>query len=111
MTDDKLEFEKRLVDALEPEAWFGTVLQFGAWWAARDGVEADVETVSPAERVLRLRVSGKIEGLVLSVPAAWRLERTEPAGLRVEHHDRSCTLGHLQGDLALFFAARSGSGP
>ena len=33
---EKLEFEKKLVAALKPRAWFGSISMFGDWWSARD---------------------------------------------------------------------------
>ena len=43
ITDHKLRFEKALVEALRQRAWFGTLREFGEFWAARDKASVDVE--------------------------------------------------------------------
>ncbi|HKN88355.1 MAG TPA: polysaccharide deacetylase family protein, partial [Nitrospiraceae bacterium] len=40
--DHKLEFEKRFVESVKSFAWFGSVSQFGQWWAARNDMAVDV---------------------------------------------------------------------
>jgi peptidoglycan/xylan/chitin deacetylase (PgdA/CDA1 family) len=38
----KLEFERRLIEAWQGRAWLGDLHTFGAWWSSRDQLETDV---------------------------------------------------------------------
>jgi hypothetical protein len=59
--DHKLEFEKRFVEALRQRAWFGTLREFGEFWAARDQVSVDVEHQGASVR-LTLNAPSRVQG-------------------------------------------------
>ncbi|HKY02877.1 MAG TPA: polysaccharide deacetylase family protein [Burkholderiales bacterium] len=69
--DQKLEFERRLIEALRDKAWFGSMATFGEWWATRDGVQIDAERDATGLRI-RIHAPAPIEGLVLQPPAGLR---------------------------------------
>lgn len=75
----KLEFQRGLVDALAGEAWFGSLEQFGRWWAARDAVQVDWIGEGAAAR-LRIRAPEPIEGLVIDLPAGGRMVLERASG-------------------------------
>ena len=67
VTAEKLRFLKEFSERMRNRAWWGTLKEFGRWWSARDGVEADV-AVTEGRRVLRLSSPVSIEGLGLTLP-------------------------------------------
>ncbi len=71
--DHKLEFEKRFVEAVKPFAWFGSLSQFGQWWAARNEVAVDVSKAGE-ERILTIQVPSPMVGLTIEVPGDWTLD-------------------------------------
>ena len=62
--DHKLAFEQGFVEAVRPYAWFGSVGQFGRWWAARNRVQLDCAE-EPAGLRLSLTAPEPLEGLTL----------------------------------------------
>ncbi len=81
VVEPKLDFERTLVDSLRSHAWFGTVGEFGRFWAARAGTAVDV-AADGMQRVVTLSLPAAVEGLVLQVPGSWVLTGAEPAGTR-----------------------------
>jgi len=79
LVDEKLTFQERFVSATRSYAWYGTMGAFGAWWAARDAVQVDVQT-SGTRHEVQVQAPESVAGLTLRVPASWRptepLERT-----------------------------------
>lgn len=71
--DHKLAFEQGFVEAVRPYAWFGSVGQFGRWWAARNRVQLDCAE-EPAGLRLSLTAPEPIEGLTLELPVGWRVD-------------------------------------
>jgi hypothetical protein len=69
ITDHKLVFVERVVDAWKSRAWIGTLAQLGAWWRARDGVRIDV-AVRQGRRYLEVESAEPVAGLVVYVPKA-----------------------------------------
>jgi len=66
--DHKYRFLEQILPRLKPFAWFGTLSQYGSWWAARDQVEVDLSR--PDGRLeLRLTATDPLEGLALELPA------------------------------------------
>jgi hypothetical protein len=79
-THGKLEFVRRFHAALAGEAWFGTLLAYGNWWAARDRVQVDVQEASDGVgRTLTVLTPLAIDGLTLEVPAGWQVAPGAPA--------------------------------
>jgi hypothetical protein len=78
-TGQKLEFEKRLLIALQKKAWMSTINEFGKWWALRNeliitanetnGLEVSVTNPSPAA----------IDGVCLLLPRRWQLSNAKDA--------------------------------
>lgn len=62
-----LKVEKAFVKALKEDAWFGTIKDFGLWWAARNEVTMDV-TNEGGHRVVTVNVPKRMEGLALMMP-------------------------------------------
>jgi peptidoglycan/xylan/chitin deacetylase (PgdA/CDA1 family) len=85
VTDHKLRFVEGVADYWRDRAWMGTVGAFGAWWAARDGLEVDVverdggwfltatsQAAAADVTVVLPRADGR--RVVLSLPARGRTE-------------------------------------
>lgn len=70
---EKMAFEQGLVQALKDKAWFGSLGEYGRWWAARDAAETDV-LLQGQLRQVRLRLPQAVEELPLEVPAGWMLQ-------------------------------------
>jgi hypothetical protein len=106
---DKLDFERRLVEAMRDQAWFGSISDFGKWWAARNGAEIDV-TEAGANPTVHVHAPDRIDGLTLSVPAGWRLSASDPGKVSVKTATSTVILGPVVGDVALHFQ-QSSPGP
>ncbi len=94
--DHKLAFEKGFVEGVRPYAWFGSIGEFGRWWAARNQVEVDVARDSAAMRVT-LKVPQTVAGLTLDVPKGWGLARSGSSLKGVEQQGTAVILPQLQG--------------
>ncbi|WP_037022322.1 polysaccharide deacetylase family protein [Pseudomonas saudiphocaensis] len=70
--DHKYRFLEQVLPKLKPFAWFGTLSQYGRWWAARDQVEVDLRQ-QQGKLELRLTATEPLEGLTLELPAGIRL--------------------------------------
>ena len=96
----KLEFEKGFVAAWKDRAWFGALSDLGRWWAARDAVEVDSDA---AAKTVTVTAPKSIDGLPLSVPAAWKLVSVEPATAAAEVIPGGFLLRRLNGTVVLRF--------
>ncbi len=99
--DDKLEFLKQFIPAVKERAWFGTLAEFGKWWAARDAIEVDV-LPQGNERIVRLNVPDEITGLTLHVSPTYRLQSTDPP-MTVTQFGNKFLMGTMQGRIDLTF--------
>lgn len=59
--------EKKFVNALRDKAWFGTLSDYGLWWAARNEITMDVRREGD-RRVVTVNVPKRMEGLALMMP-------------------------------------------
>ena len=100
----KLDFERGFVAALKPEAWFGSLAEFGAWWAARDAVGVEV-AASGGDVVVTLSAPQQIAGLGLSIPHGWTYRASEPVQLKLAVNETGVLIAEVQGTVKLHFAA------
>jgi hypothetical protein len=100
VTGEKLEFERQLVSELSGTAWFGSLDQFGGWWAARDSIRIQV-TDSADLRTIGLNAPLPLDGLSLTVPAGWTL--ITPTGPDVVQTDQVIVIRHARGELLFKF--------
>ena len=73
VTAEKFAYERDLADSLKSYAWFGSVDQFGEWWAARDHVSVDAAPVDDSTTRLTIDPQMPIRSLAIQVPAGWTL--------------------------------------
>ena len=99
--DHKLEFEKRFVDGVKSFAWFGSLSQFGQWWAARNEVSLDVAELGN-RHVLTVHVPTPMTGLTLEVPANWNLDTTTALS-SIAQSGRIVTFQETYGTITLQF--------
>lgn len=104
--DHKLAFEKGFVEGVRPYAWFGSVGEFGRWWAARNRVEVDVARDPTALRVT-LQVPASMAGLTLEVPTGWEVARSGNSLRGMEQQGRVVTFPEVQGTHRVLFTPRS----
>jgi peptidoglycan/xylan/chitin deacetylase (PgdA/CDA1 family) len=102
ITGHKLQFERDFITALKPVAWFGTVNDFATWWTARNEVTVDVE-LSANFAAVTLTAPQPLNGLPLQVPAGWRVESAEPAGLKLTPAATGWVLDLVPPSARLFF--------
>lgn len=104
--DHKMAFEKGFVEGVRPYAWFGSVAQFGQWWAARNQVQLDV---SPGATELRVEISApqSVAGLTIEIPDGWRLDTRAASMPGIAQHDRTVTLPVIQGMQTLLFTPQA----
>ena len=98
----KLEFEKRFVAAVKDAAWFGTVAEFGDWWAARNEVALDTATQDRL-KVVQLDVPKRLRGLSLQGLSGYKLQSVEPPIVRVGQANGQFVLDDAQGRVRLVF--------
>jgi hypothetical protein len=96
----KFEFEKGFIEAVKDYAWFGSVSDFGAWWAARDKVEVDVSS-DPRQAIVTLEIPDRLRGLTLQIPAGFRIAEIQPEQLEVSQNGATVVLGEAQGRVQL----------
>lgn len=101
--EHKLAFTRGLVEKMKPTAWFGSLSSFGQWWAARDQVSVDVDTVN-GRKTLTLKAPQSIAGLTVEVPAGWRLTGSRPASATPVQTGRQLLLLTFSGDVELKFS-------
>lgn len=100
--DHKFDFQKRFVKAMKPYAWFGSLRQFGDWWSARDKISIDVTSNKNIHHVL-LEIPYEVDGLVLNVPAKWRLLKNDLKSVNSTQLGSHVILEKAQGDVKLSF--------
>ena len=98
--EHKFEFEKKFVEAQRQRAWFGSMREFGEFWAARDRVAVDVEQQGAQVRVT-LKAPQQVEGLTLSLPHGCRVASAEPHDLIFTQNAGQVVLEKLSGDATL----------
>jgi peptidoglycan/xylan/chitin deacetylase (PgdA/CDA1 family) len=72
-TAEKFAYERDLADSLKADAWFGSVDQFGAWWAARDHVSIDAAAVDDSTTSVTVDPQTPLQSLAIEVPNGWTL--------------------------------------
>ena len=107
--DHKLEFEKRFIEAVKDFAWFGSLTEFGQWWAARNALTVDVYSDGTKHTVV-VDAPRNMTGLTLEVPKGWLLRHVEPKAVTGEQSGRFVVLGEAVGEIKVYFeTASSGS--
>ncbi len=102
--DHKLRFMKRFIDAWKGKAWFGTMKDYGSWWAARDRVEIDTKRTGGALSV-ELDVPVAMTDLTIIVPPGSRFAAAQPAAITVKQEGEKLVLrGQIEGRISLSLA-------
>ena len=101
VVEPKLGFERGFCTAVKDQAWFGTVDEFGRFWAARNAADVDVAR-NGEQRVVTVTLPAAVDGLTLSTPARWRFIRVEPWGVVAARPGR-VTLGPAVNRVRLVF--------
>lgn len=97
---DKLDFEKRFVEAVRPFSWFGSLSDYGSWWSLRNQIQVDVAGHG-GRHVVTLGIPGPITGLTLQVPPGWRLKSGSAAGVKATQIGNKVVLGEARGSVVL----------
>lgn len=102
----KFEFETRLVlginQALPQAVWYGTLMEFGNWWAARDQVTVAV-TNGRLDSTVTITAPMAISGLTLMVLPEMRYISSDRADVEVTQSGQSVVVDHLVGQVKLLF--------
>jgi len=104
--ETKLAFERRLVEALREDAWFGTLRDFGTFWSARDRVDLETRATGDGVEVV-LYAPEPLEGLTLRLPVGLETVSTDPPGLVKAAEPGMVVLGRITGDATLQLQRRS----
>lgn len=100
VTGQKLEFERGLLEGLRGEPWYGSLADFGRWWAARDAVALDWIGEGESAR-LRVRAPDALDGLAIDAPPGLRLAGVAPEGARATQAGRRIFVERAQGDILI----------
>lgn len=100
MLGHKLEFHKAFIAAVRDWAWFGSISDFGHWWAARNAVELDTHCLQ-AVCTISLHAPQPIQGLALRFPRECAYRENPRSDVAVRPIDEGIVLGRIQGDLTL----------
>ncbi len=98
--EPKLDFQRKLIEKWKDRGWFGTVSDFGDWWAARNQVEIDVSE----DHTITLNAPVTIRDLPLRVPDGWKLSQTVPPSLRATQAGNTVLIPELTGKARFNFA-------
>jgi sRNA-binding carbon storage regulator CsrA len=74
--DDKLAFEQQFVAAVRPFSWFGSIKDYGYFWAARDEVQVAVSAITGTSAAITVTAPKSVSGLTLELPEAWHLAKS-----------------------------------
>ncbi len=96
----KLEFHKAFIEAMRDRAWFGTIADYGDWWAARDNVEVDGDCKEDG-CAIRLYAPRPIAGLSVNLPRGCRYDPGSEPGPEVRPNGDGVVLGGFQGLIRL----------
>lgn len=96
----KLEFERQFYEAVKDWAWFGSMREFGDWWAARNALHVEVDADGDGITV-SINAPRRISGVTLEVPAGWVIL---PQG-GVKQEGRAIIVDAVEGARQLHFAA------
>lgn len=100
VVEPKLGFERQFVAGVRDFSWFGTLNDFGSWWAARNAVEISSERRG-GRLVVRLTAPSPIEGLALAPPAGMHPVAGQP--LVRGASEQWVVLGRLEGAATVEF--------
>jgi peptidoglycan/xylan/chitin deacetylase (PgdA/CDA1 family) len=92
----KLEFEKQMIAYWKERGWFGTIRQYGEWWAKRNDLDIDVN-----DGVISLTSKEKIKGLTLQLPNGKNYNRIVPGKVKFTVKNNLMTLGEFQGEIKI----------
>ncbi|MDH4088026.1 MAG: hypothetical protein OEV71_15510 [Nitrospira sp.] len=98
----KMTFEREFVAAVRDAAWFGSIGQYGTWWAARNRVEVDVQTRG-IQKVLSVMASEQLVDLTVQIPKTWRLAMQQTPAPIEATGEKFVVLGAVQGTVRLVF--------
>jgi peptidoglycan/xylan/chitin deacetylase (PgdA/CDA1 family) len=96
----KFEFHKTFIAALDDWAWFGSLSDFGNWWAARNAVEVDVLCAETA-CTIRLDASQAVHDLTLELPQHCRYQDDPGSGVAVRRSESGLVLERIHGEVSL----------
>jgi hypothetical protein len=102
VTAEKFAYERDLADSLKNEAWFGSIDQFGAWWAARDHIKLDVAANDAVSATVTLDPKWPTKLVAIQVPDGWQL--VEDPNLGARQNGRFVVLPVLSGRTDLRFS-------
>ncbi len=97
--EGKLAFLEAILPRIEPDAWFGTLGQYGEWWAARDRVALDLAE-QDGRITLVLSAPEKLEGLRIDLPENWRPVTLPPGAA---HEPGRLLLSEVSGETQAVF--------
>jgi peptidoglycan/xylan/chitin deacetylase (PgdA/CDA1 family) len=100
MLGHKLEFHKTFIAAVQDWAWFGSISDFGNWWAARNAVTVDSHCL---QAVCNITVDAPqpIRGLPLRFPQDCEYQENPHSDVAVRPTDGGIVLGRIDGKLTL----------
>ncbi|TKB66928.1 MAG: hypothetical protein E8D52_14720 [Nitrospira sp.] len=98
----KMTFEREFVAAVRDAAWFGSIGQYGTWWAARNRVEVDVQTRG-TQKILSVMASEQLVDLTVQIPKTWRLAMQQTPAPIEAIGEKFVVLGAVQGTVRLVF--------
>jgi hypothetical protein len=98
----KLEFERRFIEAVRDDAWLGSLEEFGTWWAARDVIELD-SSVQGHRQTVHVKAPIPLAGLTITVPEGLVLTGHQPSEVRVIQSGTRVTIEHLAYQVHLVF--------
>jgi hypothetical protein len=103
----KFGFERDFTNAVRDFSWFGTLSEFGQWWAARNKVGVDVER-GAEHWTVHLDIPEPLVGLTLQVPSSFQFQASNPADLGVTQKHARVLVPKAEGEIDLIFKERSG---
>ena len=103
VTGSKLQFMDEYIRHFKDIAWFGTVGDFGQWWAARDKVSIDVTTDSNFINIL-MEVPEEINGLNLDIPPGYQVVGVTPGRIDARISGNNLLFDKVQGNVTIILS-------
>jgi len=101
VTREKFAYERDLADSLKNEAWFGSIDQFGPWWAMRDQIKVDVVATDSPGVMVTLDSKWSTNGVAIEIPDNWQLV-ADPA-IEARQEGRRVVISAMRGRTVLRF--------
>ncbi|MEI6242563.1 MAG: beta-galactosidase trimerization domain-containing protein [Chlamydiota bacterium] len=101
LEEEFLPLERQIIKELKDISWFGSLSEFGSFWAARNILSVDVE-----DNIVKIQAPDPISGFSLEIPKGWKLTKSSSAKTKISQEGNVLIFDKIFGQLELTFSIR-----